>query len=244
MDIEMDDIERFIRYHVTSDDVVLDVGANQGLYAKTFAQLAHQVYCLEPNPEAFAILKQNLAAARAANVETLALAASRQSGKVSFFVDKRPGVGGVASSINKLDGMQDFVEEISVETTTLDDLCANKGIAPTFIKVDVEGHEPAVFAGARKIMALHRPVVVFEFWETWWTKGFDSLFSELERDYHLVRIQDGANASSVYRGIRGNGHVDIAALPRRTPAKSKPPRGRGALKDRARGLSRLTSVFK
>lgn len=234
----MDDIERFIHYHVTADDVVLDVGANQGVYAKTFAQLAHQVYCLEPNPEAFAILKQNLQAACAANVETLPLAASEKSGKISFFLDKRPGVGGVASSINKLDGMQDFVEEISVETTTIDDLCTSKGIAPTFIKVDVEGHEPAVFAGARMTIALHRPVLVFEFWETWWTKGFDSLFSELERDYHLVRIQDGANASSVYRGTRGNGNVDIAALPRRAAAKSTPPRWRGALKDRARRFSR------
>lgn len=227
----MDEIERFIRYYVTADDVVVDIGANRGAYAKVFAELAQQVYCLEPNPTIFPILRENI---RDPKVKLLQLAASDRQGTIDFYLDKRPEMYGVASSVNLLADLHaaNMVQKISVQATTLDDLCEAHGIVPSFVKVDVEGHEPALFRGARQVIAKYRPVFVFEFWETWWDNGFSDLFAELEPYYHLIRIQDGANASHVYRTTKGDKGADIAAVPRRTPGTvrasipSAPPRGR------------------
>lgn len=215
----MDDLERFIRYHVTPDDVVVDIGANQGIYTKMFSQLAKTVYCLEPNPTIFALLKKNVPGA---NVHPLQMAASDRTGEIDFYLDKRPEMGGVASSVNVLDGMGGAVEKVSVKATTIDRLCEDFGIVPTFIKADVEGHEPALFRGARETIKRHQPLLVFEFWESWWDNGFSDLFAELEQSYHLVRIQDGANASHAYRMGRGDKTVDIAALPRRLAGRNWP----------------------
>jgi FkbM family methyltransferase len=216
----MDEIERFIRDHVTSDDVVIDVGANQGLYARVFAQLARQVYCLEPNPTVFPLLCRNV---KARNVSLFQCAASDRVGAIEFYLDKRPNMGGVASSVNVLEDLhaQGMVEKVQVETTTIDRFCEVQGIEPTFIKVDVEGHEPALFRGARTTIERHQPILVFEFWETWWDKGFSTLFDELAADYRLIRVQDGADALRLYRKSRGDQGVDIAALPKRRLARAR-----------------------
>ena len=211
----MDDVERFICGHLTCDDIVLDIGANQGLYALLFSERARQVYCLEPNPSVFAILSQNV---RAENVRLLPLAASDRCGSIDFYLDQRPDVGGVASSVNVLDDLHagNMVEKVTVEAITVDHLCETHNIVPTFIKADVEGHEPALFRGAQQTIKRYQPLLVFEFWETWWDRGFSTLFTDLERYYRLVRLEDGADASHFYRNNRGQKSVDIAALPKRS----------------------------
>ncbi|HVW38786.1 MAG TPA: FkbM family methyltransferase [Pirellulales bacterium] len=226
----MDDLERFIRYHVTSDDVVLDIGANQGLIANLVSQLAESVYCLEPNAAAFSILEKNVTAAK---TRLLQFAASDRCGTIDFYLDKRPNMCGVASSVNVLDDLhqQNQAEKVSVQAVTIDRLCEQYRIRPTFIKVDVEGYEPAVFRGARETIRRHRPILVFEFWESWWNNGFSSLFADLEPYYHLVRIQDGVNVSQVYRSERGDKTVDIAALPRRAVGRRASWLARGAVRD-------------
>ena len=48
---------------------------------------------------------------------------------------------------------------LEVRTVRLDDYCAEHGLAPAAVKIDVEGAELAVLAGARETLARHRPVV-------------------------------------------------------------------------------------
>ena len=45
----MDPIEDFITRYVESRQVVLDIGANQGLYTRTILARGARVYAFEPN---------------------------------------------------------------------------------------------------------------------------------------------------------------------------------------------------
>lgn len=118
----MDDIERFIRDLISAEDVVIDVGANRGLYTEVFAELASSVYCLEPNPHVFGVLQESI---RASNVTLIQAAASDSCSEIGFYLDTRPNLGGVASSVNVLDDLhaQNMVEKVSVQATTIDHLC-------------------------------------------------------------------------------------------------------------------------
>jgi hypothetical protein len=54
------------------------------------------------------------------------------------------------------------VETIDVPMTTLDDYVAGSGIQPDLLKIDTEGNEIFVLAGADKTIRSVRPYVVFE----------------------------------------------------------------------------------
>jgi FkbM family methyltransferase len=231
----MDPIEQVIREHVGVDDVVIDIGANQGLYTKLLASLARHVYAFEPNPRIFPILKQCVTATNATLIQR---AASDRVGTIDFFVDLRPGLDGVASSVNVLDGMDDQVERVEVETTTVDELCRSLRIAPSFIKVDVEGHEPAVFRGAWETLLQHRPVLVFEFWESWWTRGFAELFAKLMPYYELHRVQDGVDVAQFYGPNTSDKAVDIVAVPKHAPVSRQPTVRNGSWRRALRSVLR------
>jgi hypothetical protein len=51
---------------------------------------------------------------------------------------------------------------VDVEVTTLDAFFAMHARGPDFLKIDVEGHEQALLAGAQKTLEAHRPTVLIE----------------------------------------------------------------------------------
>jgi FkbM family methyltransferase len=220
----MDPIDRFIRQYVESGSTVLDIGANQGLYARTMLARGARVYAFEPNPEMAQFLSQNL---RNPRLEVMQKAVADRCGTVDFHIDLRPGVGAVASSVHRLDDLQGVTKQITVECTTVDAFCSERGIRPQFIKVDVEGGEREAFAGARETIARNAPFMVFEFWETWWRRGISDIFEQLAPDYDLVVLGTGEDAYALYtaEGDSGRraGSVDIGCIPKSKAAR--PSRG-------------------
>jgi hypothetical protein len=51
-----------------------------------------------------------------------------------------------------------------VRVTTLDSFCETSGLAPTFLKIDVEGAEEMVIRGGRITIERHLPMIWFECW--------------------------------------------------------------------------------
>jgi FkbM family methyltransferase len=133
----------------------VDVGANKGTYSYFMARLARQVYAFEPNPKMFAVLRQT--AGR--NVTALPLALSDRSGAATLRVPYgRKGVSNQGSSLSAAKPMEHFIP-LEVETRRLDDL----GLGDIgFIKIDVEGHEREVLAGAAQTIGRDRPTLLVE----------------------------------------------------------------------------------
>jgi FkbM family methyltransferase len=146
--------ERFCRPGMT----VVDVGANLGLYTLLASKLvgpAGRVVAIEPSSENCRLILLSVDTNRAENVELLPLALDRGRGwsNLSGHFGSNGGlVSGDASSLAS--GWSEIVP-----TFALDDLVQGP---VDFLKIDVEGAEGRVVAGAQRILETLRPVVATE----------------------------------------------------------------------------------
>ena len=140
-------------------DILLDCGANVGMYTVWAAMTRKaRVYAFEPESQNYALLNRNIALnGIASNVTAYCIGLSDKSGlSVLHMADMR--VGGSCHSLGEA---QDFAHR-PMETlfaqgsvaATLDELVASGALpVPNHIKIDVDGFEPKVIAGARATLA-------------------------------------------------------------------------------------------
>ena len=143
-------------------DVVVDIGANKGsyLYWMSRAVGAGRVVAFEPQPALVEYLRQAVVACGLKNVVVEGKAVSDKSGTMTLYVP-----GNATSPGATLEGtMQSHgkCREVPVEVVKLDDYFAGTTGRIAALKIDVEGHELAVFRGAERIIREHRPVLIFE----------------------------------------------------------------------------------
>lgn len=154
---------------VRRGDVVLDIGANVGQTARVLAPLVGpdgRCLCFEAEPHAFRSLASLAADRRFANVEPYCRAMSDRVGHEELFFGTSPDAAQASTMVKDLantERLGDVVIGARIESDTIDRFCASREIAPSFIKVDVEGAEDRVFAGAAAVLTAHHPPVVFEF---------------------------------------------------------------------------------
>ncbi|HEX8361339.1 MAG TPA: FkbM family methyltransferase [Longimicrobium sp.] len=142
---------RLFERHVRPGDTVLDVGAHVGYYTVLSAVLAGQrgaVWAFEPNPTNARFLRRHAEINGLRQVTVTEAAVSDANGTARFGFGRGSGTGHLAAE-----------GDVEVRTVRLDDFCAEHGIAPAAIKIDVEGAEGAVLNGAREVLAKHRPII-------------------------------------------------------------------------------------
>jgi FkbM family methyltransferase len=130
---------------------VLDVGANVGYYTLLASVLvgdAGKVHAFEPEPKNAEFLRRHLRINGRRNVTVQQAAVSDRAGTARFAFGGGTGTGHLGET-----------GELEVRTLRLDDYCAEHGLAPAAIKIDVEGAEMSVLQGARETLARHRPVL-------------------------------------------------------------------------------------
>ena len=133
----------FVQHLLRADSVFIDVGANIGAYTLIASeQAAVRVISLEPNPTAFSRLQRNVSLNHRSNVTILNRAASASPGML------RMTNNGADPTNRVVSGDAGTSATIEVQVDTLDAVCAAYAVQPTLIKIDVEGHEPHVLAGA------------------------------------------------------------------------------------------------
>jgi len=130
-------------------DIVFDIGAYIGDTALWFSKAVGpqgKVYAFEPEPSNFAKLKANLERNKVTNVIPLQLALSETEGEMQV------------SSAAGLSLITQTGTGLSVKVTTIDRFVeTNKLPRVDFMKMDVEGHELKVLAGARETIKTFKP---------------------------------------------------------------------------------------
>lgn len=134
----------FFRAYLKQGDTVIDVGANIGetVLAESLAVgSSGRVIAFEPHPKTFGFLLQNLELNQVRNVEAHNIGIGEKPKTVLFSNDKR-------DDMNRVNGDSCRLE---VQIETLDDAVTYDDRVQ-LLKVDVEGYEKFVFAGARALL--------------------------------------------------------------------------------------------
>lgn len=129
-------------------DLFVDVGANCGLYSLLASQTATPVIAVEPNLLNFQRLLENIRHNGFHHAEALNVALGSERGRCLLY-----GGGEGASLVKNWGGMAStYAREVDV--LTLDSLIEARTAAESIlIKIDVEGHELDVLAGAKQLLA-------------------------------------------------------------------------------------------
>ena len=139
-------------------DGVIDVGANLGIYSVSAAALGARVLAFEPNPGARATLEANLVLNGVddrVRVEPHALADF--DGEAAFTTT-------LAGSNHLVLASEETPTTSRVTVRRLDGVVAAKSLPATMalLKVDAEGFDPQVLAGAVATISEQRPVIIVE----------------------------------------------------------------------------------
>lgn len=143
---------QFLRDHLRQGDVVLDVGSFLGTYAIMAARwtgAAGRVLAFEPSPSSFAILQRHLLMNGLDRPRVLARCAALgacQDRRALVMFDDEPYRNMVAASAAPAGSLT------SVDVVTIDEVCAEFGRAPDWIRMDVQGLEFDVLRGARAVL--------------------------------------------------------------------------------------------
>lgn len=137
--------------------VSIDVGGNAGEYAYWLSLHSRLVYVYEPNPICLALINR----LRRSNMMLRPVALSdRQGVSTLVFQCGNTGIGSIAAGnpVTRRGGESGFAT-VEVRTARLDDDFDEQA---GLIKIDVEGHEAAVLAGAERLLARDRPRLMIE----------------------------------------------------------------------------------
>lgn len=176
---------------VAKGSCVFDIGAWHGTYSLLLSHLVGstgRIVCFEPMADAASILEDNIRKNKSTSASVERRCVSDSTGEVKFRID---GEGGTESSMVKSD-IGKVGGEITVPCVSLDDFCEQNGLWPDGVKLDVEGAEGLVIAGAKKLISRKHPWILMEF--------HGQFFREDERKAVWNRITDGAKAVSFIEG--------------------------------------------
>lgn len=143
----------------------VDIGANRGIYSYWMSGRVGsngRVIAFEPQPELASQLRELRMDFGLTNLEIVEAGLSDTDARL---VLKRPRNhwGGASLEPGTHADETTACDDIPIDVTTLDGFFRNHASRPiAFIKCDVEGHEGRVFQGARTILSVDRPDLLFE----------------------------------------------------------------------------------
>ena len=150
----------FLERALSPGKTFVDVGANLGIYALVASRIvgpSGRVVAFEPAQQSFFLLKENVTLNRFTNVQIYRVAVSDRTGKALLYHGADPG----QNSLGKDPRLKYGGEEVA--TQSLDIALGQASVERVdVIKMDVEGAEELVVRGANKVVASHKPAIIFE----------------------------------------------------------------------------------
>jgi FkbM family methyltransferase len=201
------DIAELFTYLVNPGDRCLDVGANVGVHTVRLAKLVGpngEVLAIEPDPELAIRNACNTALNGLGNVRVIQAAASAQAGE-NVYLYRATEEDANRARASLLPHPYLTGPTARVETVTIDQACPGE---VALIKIDVEGHESAVVAGAARTIEEFAPAIVFEYAPDLLSEPSQCPFGQLaEAGYQIFRIRYRRNR------LTGHGVLGLEPLP-------------------------------
>lgn len=170
---ELGYINQVLQY-IIKGDVVLDIGANVGLWAIQLSKKVTntgRVYAFEPMKSTFRELEKRTS--KFPNIILQNLGVSDRIGAEIILFDPvaiTPLGATIARTANHLNKSERF-KEATIQIDTLDNMFSDFTENIKFIKVDVEGHELQVVQGAFNFISKHKPIFFIEILREYWIDG-------------------------------------------------------------------------
>ena len=140
-------------------DHVLDIGANVGLWTRWFSRWgAKTIDCFEPMSGNIECLIKNTQDLSGINIHQCAL--SNTPGTLTLYnAEEQKNSGAATINAKKYLSTSTTLSSHTVECKTLDSF----DLAPTFVKIDVQGAELLVLQGAEQTFKKHKPGLIVEY---------------------------------------------------------------------------------
>ncbi len=135
----------FIKNFIKEDDFILEIGANKGYYALLEGKIAikGKICAIEPIKESYSLLEESIKLNAFNNITLFpALALSDQVGEKKMYFYAKQNWSSFSQKLN-----ENIVEERKISTLTLDEFVKRTNFHPSFIRMDVEGHEYEIIKG-------------------------------------------------------------------------------------------------
>jgi FkbM family methyltransferase len=140
------------------DGLILDIGANSGVYALVAAKVSNSatVVAFEPITRVANLLRLNV------DLNQLPIRVEERA------VSNRDGIAtmfDVPSAFNysaSIEGQGANAQRVEVSACSIDNYLAGQNIAVAAIKIDVERHEAAAIAGMKRTLEKDRPAILIE----------------------------------------------------------------------------------
>jgi FkbM family methyltransferase len=150
--------EPYVQYILDSEiketDVLVDVGANIGIYALAYSKKVKKIIAFEPHPKCVEMIRKSIKLNKVSNIELIEKAVGDSRSRVKLGLSVVPMTSGIL--------MHDKVES-SIEADMIDldtELLTKEKI--DWILIDVEGFEVNVLNGAKSILSKHSPRIIVE----------------------------------------------------------------------------------
>lgn len=174
---------RIIRKLLKNGDTVLDIGANIGWYSVIFSKLVGseaKVICFEPTKYFSSVLKKNLDSNSIKNCVLYNYGLSDKKKSVDIVI------GESSASMHSFGNIVNQRRE-TIELRSLDSIIGELKLENIrFIKVDIDGHEPAFLKGAMRTIKKYNPLILLEV-------------------FHGCYYQAGHSVWDFYRFLKDNG---------------------------------------
>lgn len=192
-------------------DMVVDVGANIGVYTKCFSEATGptgQVFSIEPIPSTFDILKFNMQKLNLDNVKLFKYAISDSNGEVRMSIPAYPTGGENFYEANIVNCFSNDKKTIKVMSKNLDSLLKDFCLKVSLIKIDVEGHELKVINGAFGTIRNSMPVLFIEITNDPENKESDAfkIFDLLKKTGYQPFLLDGNQLKKYYPGAKSTNY--------------------------------------
>ena len=137
------------------DDIFMDVGSSYGYFAILAAHITspENVYAIEPNPEARALLRNNCKNTNNTNITIDPYLIGNKT---------KQDIEECLTIYSGLPAGESHEILVTTDQYTIDDYCTMHGIQPDMIKVDIDGGEFQMVSGMEHTLQHYRPTVLLE----------------------------------------------------------------------------------